>query len=59
MVEVHTTQTFGDALHVSFRGTQTESQWQTWQKETKDNLVHWQPQEPSIEDVFLDLMNME
>jgi ABC-2 type transport system ATP-binding protein len=57
--EVHTTQTFGDALHVSFSGTQTESQWQTWKKETKDNLINWQPQEPSIEDVFLDLMNME
>ncbi|MBC8183704.1 ABC transporter ATP-binding protein [candidate division KSB1 bacterium] len=53
---IHTTQTFGDSLHVSFSGKQSESQWQAWQKKTGGNLVSWQVQEPSIEDVFLDLI---
>ncbi len=54
--EVHNTQTFGDALHVSFKGKRTESLWKAWQKETKGNLINWQVQQPSIEDVFLDLI---
>ncbi len=55
--EVHTTQIFGDALHVSFKQQPNESTWQQWLKKTEGNLIHWQQQEPSIEDVFLDLMN--
>ncbi len=55
--EVHTTQMFGDALHVSFNQIPDESTWQQWQKKTGGNLLHRQLQEPSIEDVFLDLMN--
>jgi len=54
--EVHTTQTFGDTLHVSFIEKIIESQWQTWQNKTEGNLLNWKVQEPSIEDVFLDLI---
>ena len=54
--QVHTTQIFGDALHVSFNGKQNQSTWKFWQQETGSNLLFWQLQEPSIEDVFLDLM---
>jgi len=54
--EVHTTQLFGDSVHVSFYEDPSESNWKDWQNNTKNNLSKWTKLKPSIEDVFLDLM---
>jgi ABC-2 type transport system ATP-binding protein len=54
--EVHTTQLFGDSVHVSFNEEPSENNWKEWQNTTKYNLSNWIKLKPSIEDVFLDLM---
>lgn len=57
--EVHTTQLFGDSVHVSFNEKPTDAKWKEWQGETNNNLTEWTKLTPSIEDVFLDLMENE
>ncbi|RMF58719.1 MAG: ABC transporter ATP-binding protein [Calditrichaeota bacterium] len=54
---VNTTQLFGDALHVTFREEPQESDWNRWQQQSEGNLQQWEPQQPSIEDVFLSHMS--
>ncbi len=53
---VHTIQRFGDALHVSFEEPPAQETWQRWKRETDDNLQNWHEQEPSVEDVFMELL---
>ena len=50
---------FGDALHVSFAENPADAEWQRWQSETGGNLSGWHTEKPSIEDVFLDLINQQ
>ena len=57
--EVYATQMFGDALHVSFKQMPNELAWQQWHKATKGDLTGWHVQEPTIEDVFLNLMDID
>jgi len=54
--QVHITQKFGDALHVSFYQKPEETFWQACQESTAGNLRQWAVQAPSIEDIFLELM---
>ena len=56
---VYATQMFGDALHVSFAENPADAEWQRWQSETGGNLSGWHTEKPSIEDVFLDLINQQ
>lgn len=53
--QVHTTQLFGDAVHVSFKKSPSRTDWKKWQEETAGNLEDWKKQPPSIEDVFMEL----
>jgi ABC-2 type transport system ATP-binding protein len=53
--EVHKTQLFGDAIHVSFREKPTEEKWKSWQQDSSGNLTEWWEQLPSMEDVFMEL----
>jgi ABC-2 type transport system ATP-binding protein len=53
--EVHKTQLFGDAIHVSFREKPTEEKWKFWQQDSSGNLTEWREQLPSMEDVFMEL----
>ena len=55
--EVHDTQLFGDVLHVSFQQDPDSSAWKSWQQQATGALQQWQRQQPSIEDVFLDLIS--
>jgi len=57
--EVHTTQLFGDSVHVSFKKDPVNDNWKKWQSESNNNLVKWTKLKPTIEDVFLDLMEAE
>ncbi|MCU0639736.1 MAG: ATP-binding cassette domain-containing protein, partial [Candidatus Krumholzibacteria bacterium] len=50
------TQLFGDSLHVSFSGDPDAGLWETWRRESGDDLLAWERQEPGIEDVFLELI---
>jgi len=54
--EVHTTQLFGDTLHVSFTAVPEDNAWHEWVKMSSANLLSWQSIPPSIEDIFLDLI---
>lgn len=54
--EVYATQLFGDALHVSFKTPPTATDWQQWQAASDGNLQDWTLAQPSIEDIFLDVM---
>ena len=54
--EVHTTQLFGDSVHVSFNKEPDEEKWTEWLNSKNNNLVEWTKLKPTIEDVFLDLM---
>ncbi|MEJ2634194.1 MAG: ABC transporter ATP-binding protein, partial [Calditrichia bacterium] len=53
--QVHTTQLFGDAVHISFKKGPLQTDWKKWQEETAGNLEDWKKQPPSIEDVFMEL----
>lgn len=53
---VHTKQLFGDALHVSFEQAPSKNAWLEWQKDTEGNLQQWHKHDPSIEDVFLEVI---
>jgi ABC-2 type transport system ATP-binding protein len=52
---VHATQLFGDALHVSFTEAPPRSAWRGWRQESGGNLKTCKRQPPSIEDVFMEL----
>jgi len=54
--EVYTTQLFGDSVHVSFNNEPANEKWNEWQSATNNNLTEWTKLKPTIEDVFLDLM---
>ncbi len=54
--EVHTIQKFGDSLHISFNKLPMDTMWAKWKSEAKDNLQSWEQIEPSIEDIFLEMM---
>ena len=54
--EVHSVQIFGNAVHVSFSKTPDEESWRRYQNESGLNITDWKKQDPSIEDVFLDIM---
>lgn len=54
---VRSTQMFGDSLHISFDVAPEDSDWKSWRQDSNQNLTSWQPQTPSIEDVFLEFMN--
>jgi len=56
--EVHTTQLFGDSVHVSFNHVPNQEKWKEWQNSTNNNLLEWTKLKPTIEDVFLDLMEI-
>jgi len=49
-------QLFGDSLHVSFNGDPDAGIWEAWRRESGDELLAWERQEPGIEDVFLELI---
>lgn len=52
--QVHTTQLFGDAVHVSFQQRPDEHDWMVWQRDSEENLQGWEPRQPSMEDVFME-----
>jgi ABC-2 type transport system ATP-binding protein len=52
--QVQTTQLFGDAVHISFQQRPDEHDWTAWQRDSEDNLQGWEPQQPSMEDVFME-----
>jgi ABC-type multidrug transport system ATPase subunit len=54
--EVHTIQKFGNTLHVSFNKLPNDTMWTKWKSEAKNNLQTWEQIEPSIEDIFLEMM---
>ena len=54
--EVHTIQKFGDFLHISFYEMPDETRWNKWKNEAEGNLFSWDPIEPTIEDIFLEMM---
>ncbi len=56
---VHTTQLFGNALHVSFKKKPGAQQMQEWKNNPQIQIDDIKQQSPSIEDVFLDLMGNE
>jgi len=53
---VRAIQMFGDSLHISFTVTPKAQDWQEWRLATRGNLTQWEPSPPSMEDVFLALM---
>ncbi len=53
---VHSTQLFGDTLHVSFFQMPTASDWEKYKAETRGVLDGWEIQKPTVEDVFLEYM---
>jgi ABC-2 type transport system ATP-binding protein len=54
--EVHTIQKFGDSLHISFHNTPDQTRWSELKNKSEGNLISWEPIDPSIEDIFLDMM---
>ncbi len=52
--QVHTTQLFGDAVHISFQQQPDEHDWMVWQGDSEENLQGWEPRQPSMEDVFME-----
>jgi ABC-2 type transport system ATP-binding protein len=59
MEEVHTIQKFGDSLHISFYETPAQNKWEDYKAQSADNLISWEKIEPSIEDVFLEMMETD
>jgi ABC-type multidrug transport system ATPase subunit len=53
---VHTIQKFGDSLHVSFRHSPDQNTLNNYRTRSENNLISWEPIEPSIEDIFLEMM---
>jgi ABC-2 type transport system ATP-binding protein len=49
------TQLFGESIHVNFKQSPTEDEWESWKKETNQGLKNWQKITPSIEDIFLNV----
>ncbi len=56
---VHSIQMFGDVLHVSFTRQPRAADWQAWQTQTGGGLQEWKTEAPSIEDVFLEVLEEE
>jgi len=54
--EVHTIQKFGDSLHISFKNTPGQTSWKELKNNSGGNLISWEPIDPSIEDIFLEMM---
>jgi len=54
--EVHTIQKFGNSLHISFREAPDRTKWEEIQKNARGNLLSWEKIDPSIEDIFLEMM---
>ncbi len=53
---VHNTQMFGDSLHVSFGSEPETAQWEEWTQALGGSLSRRERIAPTIEDVFLSLM---
>ena len=53
---VHDTRLFGDSIHVSFTDEPAESSWLEWRASLGGEMERWEREKPSIEDVFLDLI---
>ncbi len=51
---VHNTQLFGEAVHVSFTEAPAPGDWQRWVRASGENLQKWSPQQPTMEDVFME-----
>ena len=54
--QVVTVRRFGDVLHVSLEKIPGRETWDAWREKSGGNLLSWRPQDPGIEDVFLELM---
>jgi len=54
--KVHTIQKFGDSLHISFHEIPDQIMWDKYRNETAGNLLSWEKIAPSIEDIFLEMM---
>jgi len=54
--DVHSIQKFGDSLHVSFIKQPDQRRWDEFSQLSEGNLISWKKIDPSIEDVFLDMM---
>lgn len=52
----HTIQKFGDSLHISFLDTPPQTQWEEFRRLADGNLITWEAIQPSIEDIFLEMM---
>ena len=57
--QVHDTQLFGAAIHVSFLSQPKTEEWASWQEKLGDNLRLWHQHPPSMEDVFMELIREE
>ncbi len=53
---VHDTRLFGDSIHVGFDNDPPRSAWDGWRESAEGGIERWERVEPSIEDVFLDLI---
>jgi hypothetical protein len=54
--EVHSIQKFGDSLHISFQEEPDQTRWDEFKNNSEGNLISWNQINPSIEDIFLDMM---
>jgi ABC-2 type transport system ATP-binding protein len=54
--DIHTIQKFGDTLHVSFRKIPDQKRWDDIKNRSVGNLISWEQIAPSIEDIFLEMM---
>ncbi len=54
--DVHSIQKFGDSLHVSFIKQPDQRRWDEFSQLSEGNLISWKKIDPSIEDIFLDMM---
>jgi ABC-2 type transport system ATP-binding protein len=57
--DVHTIQKFGDSLHISFLDNPDQTKWKELKNKANGNLLAWEQIEPSIEDIFLDMMESD
>jgi ABC-2 type transport system ATP-binding protein len=57
--DIHSTQLFGNSIHISFESEPDKNQWKSWQDQSGENLQSWDPLLPSIEDVFMHLTGKE